>query len=326
MPNSVLQSFSRRAGRRSAIAFLGAIALGWIAVSCRPAPMQTADDPKKPTVVATNTILADLTQQVGGEAIALVSILKPGDDPHVYEPVPIDTQRLEDADLILYNGYNLEPGLIRLAESAGVQGRRVAVGEAVPPLELEQEGSTVPDPHVWGDAQNAILMVNVIRDELVRLSPEDEATFTQNAANLIATLEQLDGWITQQIRTIPPDQRQLVTTHDAFQYYARAYRLTVLGTLIGISTEEQPSAQTLQRLVDAVRAASVPAIFAETAINPRLIKTVAEEAGVRLADTELYADSIGAPGSDADSYVTMMVANTRAIARNLGGTPTDWRN
>jgi len=326
MPNFVSQIFSWELGRRAAIAFLGAIALGWAASSCRMAPVQMANDSEKPTVVATNTILADLAQQVGGEAIALVSILKPGDDPHVYEPVPIDTQRLEDADLILYNGYNLEPGLIRLAESVGVQGRRVAVGEVVPPLELEQEGSMVPDPHVWGDAQNAILMVNAIRDELVRLSPGDEATFTQNATDLIATLERLDGWITQQIQTIPPNQRQLVTTHDAFQYYARAYGLTVLGTLIGISTEEQPSAQTLQRLVDAVRAANVPAIFAETAINPRLINTVAEEAGVPLADTELYADSIGAPGSDADSYVAMMVTNTKAIARNLGGTPANWRN
>ncbi|GAB4460568.1 MAG: zinc ABC transporter substrate-binding protein [Elainellaceae cyanobacterium] len=324
MLNSVTQILSGRLGRRAAIAVLRAIALGWVTVGCRTAPEQTANAPEKPIVVATNTILADLTQQVGGEAIALVSILKPGDDPHVYEPVPSDTQRLEDADLILYNGYNLEPGLIRLAESVGVQGRRVAVGEVVPPLELEKGSSTVPDPHIWGDAQNAISMVNAIRDELIRLSPEDEAAFTKNAADLTATLQQLDGWIEQQIQTIPPNQRQLVTTHDAFQYYARAYGLTVLGTLIGISTEEQPSAQTLQRLADAVKAANVPAIFAETAINPRLITTVAEEAGVPLADTKLYADSIGTPDSESDSYVDMMVANTRAIARNLGGTPADW--
>jgi manganese/iron transport system substrate-binding protein len=325
MLNFVTQILSAKLRRRAAIAVLGAIALGWVAGGCRTAPVQTADDSEKLIVVATNTILADLTQQVGGEAIALVSILKPGDDPHIYEPVPSDTQRLEDADLILYNGYNLEPGLIRLAESVGVQGRRVAVGEVVPPLELEEGGSTVPDPHVWGDAQNAILMVNAIRDELIRLSPADETAFTKNAADLTATLQQLDGWIEQQIQTIPPNQRQLVTTHDAFQYYARAYGLRVLGTLIGISTEEQPSAQTLQRLADAVKAANVPAIFAETAINPRLITTVAEEAGVPLADAELYADSIGAPGSEADSYVDMMVANTRAIARNLGGSPADWR-
>ncbi|HIK39736.1 zinc ABC transporter substrate-binding protein [Thermoleptolyngbya sp. M55_K2018_002] len=323
MQNPGTQIFSWTLGRRAAVTVLGAIALGWLANSCRTPPVQTGNS-EKPVVVATNTILADLTQQVGGEAIALVSILKPGDDPHVYEPVPSDTQRLEDADLILYNGYNLEPGLIRLAESVGVRGRRVAVGEVVPPLELAEKGSTVPDPHVWGDAQNAIQMVNAIRDELIRLSPEDAATFTQNAADLVATLERLDGWITQQIQTIPPSQRQLVTTHDAFQYYARAYGLTVLGTLIGISTEEQPSAQTLQRLADAVKAANVPAIFAETAINPRLINTVAEEAGVPLADTELHADSIGGRGSGAESYVDMMVANTRAIARNLGGTPSNW--
>lgn len=309
--------------RRAALGWLAGLLAGLSLASCRSAANEVGNG--RPNVVATSTILADLARQVGGNEIELVSLLKPGDDPHVYEPVPKDTQQMEDADLILYNGYSLEPGLIRLMESAGVQGRKVAIAEGVPPLELDKEGSIVPDPHVWGDAQNAILMVNAIRDELIRLSPEDEAIFTQNAAELIATLEQLDGWITQQIQTIPPAQRQLVTTHDAFQYYARAYGLTVLGTLISISTEEQPSAQTLQRLADAIRAAGVPAIFAETAINPRLIATVAEEAGVPLADAELHADSIGTSGGNADSYVKMMVANTKAIARNLGGTPDEWR-
>ncbi|GAB4155993.1 MAG: zinc ABC transporter substrate-binding protein [Cyanobacteria bacterium J069] len=299
-----------------------ALLAGLLAIACRPDMPQITD--ARPNVVATSTILADLTRRVGGAEIDLVSLLKPGDDPHVYEPVPKDTQRIEDADLILYNGYNLEPGLIRLMESVGVRGRKVAIAEVVPPLELEEYSSAVPDPHVWGDVQNAILMVNAIRDELIRLSPQDEAAFTQNAADLIATLQRLDGWITQQIQTIPPAQRQLVTTHDAFQYYAKAYGLTVLGTLIGISTEEQPSAKTLQTLADAIKAADVPTIFAETAINPRLINTVAEEAGVPLADTELHADSIGAPGGDAASYVEMMVANTRAIARNLGGTAAAW--
>jgi manganese/iron transport system substrate-binding protein len=132
-------------------------------------------------------------------------------------------------------------------------------------------------------------------------------------------LQQIDVWITQQIQTIPEKQRKLVTTHDAFQYYARAYSIPVAGTLIGISTEEQPSAQTVKRLSDSVKAVGVPAIFAETTINPALIKTVAEEAGVKLASQELYSDSIGAPGGEGDSYVKMMVANTRTIVEALGG-------
>lgn len=277
----------------------------------------------KPNVVATSTIIADLTEDVGKDAVAVKGILQPGTDPHVYEPVPADSQALEKADLILYNGYNLEPGIIKLMNASGLKAGKVAVGEVVQPLQLDKgEQKTVPDPHVWGDVENVILMVNAIRDALIERSPADKAKFTQNAARLTEELKQLNAWIAEQIKTIPSDRRKLVTTHDAFQYYARAYGIPVAGTLIGISTEEQPSAQTVQRLVESVKATGVPAIFAETTINPALIKTVAQEAGIKLAPRQLYSDSIGAPGSDGDSYVNMMVANTRSIVEALGGNYT----
>ena len=285
----------------------------------------TPEADSKPQVVATSTIIADLTQRVGEDEIQLTGILEPGADPHVYEPVPADSQVLEEADLILYNGYNLEPGLIRLMNAAGLRGRKIPVGEVVKPLQLDKGGEVVPDPHVWGDVENSIQMVNRIRDALIELSPEDKETFTQNAAQLTAELKQLDIWITQQIQTIPAPQRKLVTTHDAFQYYGRAYGLAIAGTLIGISTEEQPSAQTVQRLVEAVKKARVPAIFAETTINPALINTVAEEAGVKLAPRQIYSDSIGASGSDGDSYIKMMESNTRTIAEALGGKYTPFQ-
>ena len=279
----------------------------------------------KPQVVATSTIITDLTDRVGGEEIQLTGILQPGVDPHVYEPTPADSKVLETADLILYNGYDLEPGLINLMNAAGEKARKVAVGEVVKPLQLDEDGETVPDPHVWGNAENAIAMVNVIRDELIKLSPTDEAEFTQRASQLTQELQQLHNWINQQIQTIPADKRQLVTTHDAFQYYGQAYGIAIAGTLIGISTEEQPSAQTVTRLVESIKKTNVPAIFAETTINPALITTVAEEAGVKLAPRELYSDSIGAKGSDGDSYINMMVANTRTIVEALGGKYTPFQ-
>ncbi|GBE90804.1 periplasmic solute binding protein [Nostoc cycadae WK-1] len=285
----------------------------------------TAKGSEKPSVVATSTIIADLTQEVGGDEIQLKGILQPGADPHVYEPVPADSRFLEKADLILYNGYNLEPGLIKLMNAAG-KGRKVAVGEIVKPLELDKgKGEIVPDPHVWGSAENAAAMVNVIRDALIELSPADKEKFTQNAAQLTAELKQLHIWINQQIQTIPPDKRRLITTHDAFQYYGHAYKIAIAGTLIGISTEEQPSAQTVQRLVESVKKTGVPAIFAETTINPTLIKTVAQEAGVKLAPHQLYSDSIGAKGSDGEKYIKMMEANTRAIVEALGGKYTPFQ-
>ncbi|NJO41797.1 MAG: zinc ABC transporter solute-binding protein [Cyanobacteria bacterium CRU_2_1] len=294
---------------------------------CTPSAIDRPNSPDddKPNIVSTSTMITDWTAQIGGDEIDLIGILKPGNDPHVYEPVPADTKTLEEADLILYNGYNLEPGLIRIMNATGVDAQKLAVGETVSPLQMQYEGQTVPDPHIWGNVENAIVMVETIRDALIERSPDDQAEFNQNADRLIADLEQLHTWIQQQTATIPTDRRKLVTTHDAFQYYANTYGLTVAGTLIGISTEEQPSAQTVQKLVNSIRGLKVPAIFAETTINPQLIKTVADEAGVNLASQELYSDSIGAPGSNGDTYIKMMVANTQAIVTNLGGqfTPFD---
>jgi manganese/iron transport system substrate-binding protein len=288
-------------------------------------PKTTGGD-SKPRVVATSTIIADLAQKVGGDEIQLTGVLKPGTDPHVYEPVPADSRFLEEADLILYNGYNLEPGLIKLMKASGGKARQLAVGEVVKPLQLEKaKGEIVPDPHVWGSAENAIAMVNSIRDGLIELSPEDREKFTQKAAQLTKELTQLHSWINQQIQTIPADKRKLVTTHDAFQYYGRDYKIAIAGTLIGISTEEQPSAQTVKLLVESIKKIGVPAIFAETTINPALIKTVAQEAGVKLAPQQLYSDSIGAKGSNGDSYVKMMEANTRSIVEALGGRYTPFQ-
>lgn len=300
---------------------IGAIAL--LVIGCdrssqRP-PASDATQAELLNVVSTSTMIVDWTAKVGGNEIALVGILAPGVDPHIYEPVPQDSIALENADIIFYNGYNLEPNLIRLMESVGGDAQQVAVAEVVDPLDFEYNGQTEPDPHVWGDVQNVVQMVERIRDELIQLDPKSETLFTQNAANFIAELDQLDGWIEAQVKTIPPEQRKLITTHDAFQYYTEAYGLEVAGTLIGISTEEQPSAQTVQQLADKIRESGVPAIFAETTIHSRLITTVAEEAQVELAPTELYSDSLGAEGSEGETYIEMMISNTRTIVENLGG-------
>jgi manganese/iron transport system substrate-binding protein len=292
----------------------------WLS-SCKGQTSQdgSAQGDDRPNVVSTSTIIADLTEKIGGDEIEHKGILQPGADPHTYEPVPQDNIALEKADLILYNGYNLEPGIIKLINATGIKAKKFAVAEVVTPLQLDYEGKKTPDPHIWGDAENGIKIVNAIRDRLIKLSPEDKEEFTLNATKLTEELKRLDIWIDEQIQTIPTQRRTLVTTHDAFQYYARAYGLEVIGTLIGISTEEQPSAKTVKDLSDAIKKSQVPAIFAETTINPTLITAVAKEAGVKLAPQELYSDSIGAPGSEGDSYIKMLVSNTRAIVEALGG-------
>lgn len=310
--------------KQSLLKLATGLILGFCLSSCTNPGVNRGGDISEgqPQVVSTSTIIADLTESIATEEFQLTSILTPGVDPHVYEPVPGDSIALENADLILYNGYNLEPALINLIYAAGVNARKLAVGEVVPPLQVEEDGEMAPDPHVWGNVMNAIAMVNGIRDALSELSPENAAVIQENAANYTATLEQLHQWIQAQIATIPPENRFLVTTHDAFQYYAQAYGLEITGSLIGISTEEQPSAQTVTQLVEEIRRTQVPAIFAETTINPQLILTVAQEAQVQLAQQELYSDSIGAPGSPGDSYINMMVSNTRTVVEALGGTYT----
>ncbi|MBD2392063.1 MULTISPECIES: zinc ABC transporter substrate-binding protein [Aphanizomenon] len=280
----------------------------------------------KPQVVVTSTIITNLAAEIGGEEVQITGILKPGADPHIYEPVPADSRVLEKANLILYNGYNLEPGIIKLMNATGGNVKKIPVGEVVKYLKLDKgKGKIVPDPHVWGSAANVISMVKAIRDSLIELSPEDKNKFVENAKRLTDELQQLHIWINQQIQTIPPDKRKLITTHDAFQYYGNAYKIEISGTLIGISTEEQPSAQTVKKLVESIKKIGVSAIFAETTINPALIKTVAEEAGVKLAPTPLFSDSIGAKGSNGDTYIKMMVANTRAIVEALGGKYTPFQ-
>lgn len=268
-------------------------------------------------VVSTSTIIANLTEEIGAEEINNISILAPGADPHIYEPVPQDTIALEKADLILYNGYNLEPNIIKLIDSTGIKADKLAVGEQIKPLDFEYEGQKKPDPHVWGNAQNGIIMAEAIRDKLIEIDPKNQDKFTQNADKLIKELQELDSWIKTQIATIPPNQRKLITSHDAFQYYSNAYGLEIAGTLIGISTEEQPSAQTIKNLVEIIKSTGVKAIFAETTINPTLIETVAEEAGVKVAEGKLYSDSIGIKGSEADTYVKMLKINTQTIVDAL---------
>jgi manganese/iron transport system substrate-binding protein len=280
----------------------------------------------KPQVVVTSTIITNLAAEIGGEEVQITGILKPGADPHIYEPVPADSRVLEKANLILYNGYNLEPGIIKLMNATGGNVKKIPVGEVVKYLKLDKgKGEIVPDPHVWGSAANVISMVKAIRDSLIELSPEDKNKFVENAKRLTDELQQLHIWINQEIQTIPLDKRKLITTHDAFQYYGNAYKIAISGTLIGISTEEQPSAQTVKKLVESIKKIGVSAIFAETTINPALIKTVAEEAGVKLAPTPLFSDSIGAKGSNGDTYIKMMVANTRAIVEALGGKYTPFQ-
>lgn len=275
----------------------------------------------RPLVVATASTLCDLTQEVAGETIDLKCMIEPGEDPHLYQPTPEDRKSIEQAKLILYGGYNFEPALIKLIKATQNPSPKIAVHEvAVPkPQQFEEDGQTVTDPHVWHNAQNGIRIVETIRDNLEKLEPSNTSLYSSNAQKLTSELTQVDAWIKSQIATIPPKQRQLVTTHDALGYYSQAYGIPIQGALGGISTEEEPTAARVSELVKDIERSGVPTIFAETMINPRLIEAVAREAKVKVSERELFADSLGAKGTDGDTYQKMLIANTQTIVEGLGG-------
>jgi manganese/iron transport system substrate-binding protein len=286
-----------------------------------PSPEATTLSNNRPQVVATTSVLCDLTKQVAGNTIDLTCLIDAGFDPHLYQPKPDDRKAIEQANLILYSGYDFEPSLIKLIDASKNQAPKIAVGEqAVPqPQQFEEDGKKVTDPHLWHNVQNSINMVGVISNKLGQVSPNNAALYSSNAGKIKTELTQLDSWIKSQVATIPPNQRKLVTTHDALGYYVKAYGLEFEGALSGISTEEKPTAARVKELVTDIKQAKVPTIFAETTINSRLIETVAREAQVKVADSELFADNLGEPGSEGDTYQKMMVANTRTIVAGLGG-------
>jgi manganese/iron transport system substrate-binding protein len=310
-------------------------------------------DADRPQVVATSTVLCDLTKQIAQETVAVTCLMQPSQDPHVYTSTPSDRKAIEDADLVLYGGYNYEPSLIKIISATQTPAPKVAVYEEAVPNPLMGEAhdhdhkaetaageadhdhdhdhdaetaagaaeaeEQVPDPHVWHNAQNGTEIVTVISDNLAKLVPDQASVFEQNAAALSQELTQIDEWIKTQVATVPEANRKLITTHEALGYYADAYGFELEGAIEGLSTEEKPSAARLTSLVEQVKAAEVPAIFVETTTNPKLLETVAKEANVEVASQPLFIEGPGGEGTPAATYQTMLTTNTCTIVESLGG-------
>ncbi|MBD0361837.1 MAG: zinc ABC transporter substrate-binding protein [Coleofasciculus sp. C3-bin4] len=327
----MLKSFSLKTRSLGSIAVL-AVALGF--AGCTSSQQPTNSSPNttsaaspsssfnsKPKVVATTSVLCDITEKIAQDTVDLTCLIPAGTDAHVYQPKPSDRKAIEEAKLILYNGYDFEPSLIKLIQATKNQAPKVAVNEvAVPnPQQFEEEGKTETDPHVWQNAQNGVRIVETIRDNLEKVSPSNAAQYTDSAKKMTSELTQIDNWIKSQISTIPANQRKLVTTHDALGYYSKAYGIPVEGALQGISTEERPTAGREKELVEVIKNANVPTIFAETTVNPKLIEAVAKEGKVKVSKRELFADGLGEKGSEGDTYEKMLIANTKTIVEGLGG-------
>ena len=310
---------------------------------------QSAHSQITPRVVASYSVLCDLTEQIAQDTVDVTCLIEAGEDPHIYSATPSDRRAIGFAHLVLYGGYGFEPDIIQMAESTYGNTPLIAVSEVAvtEPLlgEAHDHGShgdrghdahgdhghhghghhdhgeegMSPDPHIWHDAENGIAIVRVIQEELSVISPENAEIYQANAEALIAQLTQLDSWIQQQVATVPESQRVLVTTHDALGYYADAYGIRIEAALESFSTEARPSAADLRELIDLVEDSNIPTVFVESTSNPGLIEAVSRETDIGISDEPLYADSLGEAGTPAGTYTGMLMTNTCTIVTGLGG-------
>ncbi len=333
-------SLSYRIGLPVRTAVLGMAFILVLAGCGRAATPEPTVSSRPLQVVATTTLIGDVVSAVGGDAIALAVLMPPGADPHSFQPTPQDVARLTQADLVFINGLGLEEGLLPVIEGAA-GARIVTVSEGIPVLSAadehghdeheEHEGATptteagdiheyLVDPHTWMDPHNVMIWTRRIAEALARADPAHRSDYEARAEAYIAELEALDAWIRQEVATIPPEKRLLVTEHLVFGYFARRYGFEQVGAVIpGVSAVAEPSAQELAALEEAIRARGVPVIFVGTTVNPHLAERVARDTGTRLLT--VYTDSLSGPEGPAPTYLELMRYNVRTIVAGLQQEP-----
>ncbi len=308
--------------KHRAAAGLAAVLCLLLASACAPGPDGGADDGGLPTVVTTTNLIGDLARRVGGDRVRVEPLMGPGVDPHLYKASESDVRRLAEADLILYNGLHLEG---KMGDILGKMGRTrpvLAVTETMPEAELhdppEYEG--LYDPHVWFDVGLWARTVDPVVDALSELSPADAETFRANGDAYRAELEALDAWVRSEIERIPPELRVLVTAHDAFGYFGRAYGVEVVG-IQGISTLAEAGLRDVERVVDLVVEREIPAIFVESSVPRRTVEAVLAAARDRGHEVtiggELYSDSLGAADGPEGTYEGAVRYNVSTIVGAL---------
>jgi ABC-type Zn uptake system ZnuABC Zn-binding protein ZnuA len=267
-----------------------------------------------PTAVATTTQVADLVRQVGGERVSVDGMLRPGGDPHNYEPRPSDVAAVAKADVVFHSGGEVDEWLKDVIDNAGGAAELVTLLDSVHRLD--------DDPHWWQDPRNAERALETIRTRLSELDPGGRAAYRRNAARAIAALRRLDHGIAACIDRVPPSKRKIVTTHDSLGYFARRYGVEVVGAVIpSLSTQAQASAGDVQRLVEQIRREGVETVFPESSVIERAI---AREAGATIGDP-LYADSLGPSGSAGETYAGALAADARALVKGMSGGRVDCR-
>jgi zinc/manganese transport system substrate-binding protein len=301
---------------------LGLLAIGLLG----SAPARAADTPMP--VVATFSILGDLVKNVGGDRVTVDVLVGPDGDAHVFSPSPADVRKVANAKLLFVNGLGLEGWMPRLAKSVGRKVPEVVATKGIKPIEGEEEEDHAggkadaghahhhhDDPHAWQSVANAETYVRNIRDGLIAADPAGKATYEANATAYLAKLAALDEKVKAAMAAIPAERRVIVTTHDAFGYFAAAYKLKVLPPE-GVSTESEASAKDVASIIRQIKTEKIPAVFLENISDPRLMQQIAQETGAKIG-APVYSDALSPPDGPAPTYIAMIEHNIAAFSDAL---------
>jgi manganese/zinc/iron transport system substrate-binding protein len=311
--------------KRTLLPLLALIAGALASSGCGPQAVGSVDPNvggRELRVVTTTGMVTDIVEGVGGRRVEVEGLMGPGVDPHLYKATEGDVIRLADADVVFYNGLHLEAKLAEVFERMGDSARTVAVTDGIPRGELIASaafGATY-DPHVWFDVRLWMEAAQEARDALVELDPSHAATYRANASRYLSDLAKLDRYVHQRTEEVPRERRAIITAHDAFNYFGRAYGFEVRG-LQGISTVTEAGTGDVQDLADFIAERRIPSIFVESSVSPRMIQAVQEAVRARGFDVaiggSLFSDAMGDPGTPEGTYVGMVRHNVDTIVEGL---------
>jgi zinc/manganese transport system substrate-binding protein len=268
-------------------------------------------------VLATETFLGDMAQNVAGSRIQVDALLPAGMDPHEFQPTPQDAIKIEQSKVLVINGLGLEAWLTNSLLQNASGALLVVASDGLKPLADPSGEHNQGDPHMWMNPLNAVQYVNNIRDGLSKADPAGSAVYAANAEAYDVQLRALDEWIRSEVAQIPPDRRLLVTNHDSLGYFAQAYGFRLIGTVIpGISTDASTSAQEVASLIQTIKSSGAPAIFVDVSENPKLAEQIASESGAKVI-TGLYIGTLSAPNGPAPTYVDMMKYDVTLLVNAL---------
>ena len=292
------------------------LVLGLLAVGALPATQAEAQSAKPFRVVTTFTVIQDIAQNVAGSAAVVESITKPGAEIHDYQPTPLDVVRAQAADLVLWNGFNLERWFEKFFQNVK-DVPSVVVSDGIEPVGISEGPYTGrPNPHAWMSPKNALVYVENIRKALVKYDPANADAYNKNAAAYAAQIQAIDAPLRKRLDAIPADQRWLVSSEGAFSYLTRDYGMKE-AYLWPINADEQGTPKQVRRVIDLVRQNKIPVVFSESTISDRAAKQVARETGAKYGGV-LYVDSLSAAGGPVPTYLDLLRVTVETIAKGFG--------